>query len=612
MSRLQRFLTSRLHPVASTRAISITSYRLVHSESHNTGSPPTKRARHSAPSLHPPIKSMSVNPLTGSAAVPAPEPIIRIKLSECRDPRGGAIELSETESALFDRVLSAVNGLNLDCQVRVAGGWVRDKLLGVASDDIDFVLDTMSGIDFANAISTFLLDPSNKSGSAVSSIATIKANPDQSKHLETATFVIDGISIDANRYRDEVYTENSRIPEIKVSTAKEDAERRDFTVNALFYNIHTGEVEDYVNGMKDLANRVLRTPTDPFKTFSDDPLRVIRAVRFAARLHFDVDPLLVEAAKSQQVHANILSKVSRERVGIELRKMIDNSVTFLHALQLITQWNLRSSMFLIDTSVGAVTAGAKAYFDSISDSDAELPHQSLSTICLQCSELAHQSIVNQSSYYETNHQLASFLLLYSYLAPYHGFTIAVKKRTEPLVGHIFATTIKWPGIESKRIVDVSTQAYDIETIAYEFQNQALNSEEACVRFGRCLYLLGPHHWRLGLDLAKSFEYLRANSESNSPLATHSINQSVANLESHMLSHSSLFSYPIHELKPHLTGDQMLKILSMRPGPAMGRLKDAMIDWQIRQLHQPIDQTTKIDSSDPRYTEQLVDYLKTLL
>ena len=227
------------------------------------------------------------------------------------------IILTERESALFSKVLSAVSALQLNCTVRVAGGWVRDKLLGLQSDDIDFALDTVTGAHFAASVSAYLVSTGQ---GKPSSVGTIRSNPDQSKHLETATFVLDGVSIDANRFRDEVYHPGSRIPEVTQSTALEDAQRRDFTINALFYNIHTQCVEDLIGGMLDIKARRIRTPTSAAVTFRDDPLRVLRAARFAARFGYEVDREVREAAASEAVHSDLRVKVTRERVGIELKK----------------------------------------------------------------------------------------------------------------------------------------------------------------------------------------------------------------------------------------------------------------------------------------------------
>jgi tRNA nucleotidyltransferase (CCA-adding enzyme) len=98
------------------------------------------------------------------------------------------------------------------------------------------------------------------------------------------------LDLDFVNLRNERYAEDSRIPEkMDIGTPKEDAERRDLTINSLFYNLHTELVEDFTGkGIEDIKNGVIRTPLDPMMTFKDDPLRVLRAVRFAAKLDFKI------------------------------------------------------------------------------------------------------------------------------------------------------------------------------------------------------------------------------------------------------------------------------------------------------------------------------------
>ena len=102
--------------------------------------------------------------------------------------------------------------------------------------------------------------------------------------------IILGFEIDVVNLRTETYALDSRIPQIEIGTAEEDALRRDFTINSMFYNINEMKVEDLSgNGLSDMENKVIRTPIDPVITLQDDPLRIMRAVRFASRLSFEMD-----------------------------------------------------------------------------------------------------------------------------------------------------------------------------------------------------------------------------------------------------------------------------------------------------------------------------------
>jgi tRNA nucleotidyltransferase/poly(A) polymerase len=225
------------------------------------------------------------------------------------------IRLTRKEKAVFKLLLKVVAELAPDTVLRVAGGWVRDKLLGLTSNDIDVSTDNLSGEAFANLVKAHL----DAQGVRCREVTLIKANPDQSKHLATAMLKMLGQPIDFVQLRSEHYAEHSRIPsEVRPGTAEEDASRRDLTINALFYNINEGRVEDFVGGIADLENRVARTPIDPFRTFMDDPLRVLRVVRFASKLDLALDPALVKAAEHPEVHRALRYKVSRERVWNEL------------------------------------------------------------------------------------------------------------------------------------------------------------------------------------------------------------------------------------------------------------------------------------------------------
>lgn len=163
----------------------------------------------------------------------------------------------------------------------------------------------------------------------------IKANSEKSKHLETATIRVEGLMIDLVNLRNEEYTEDSRVPTICIGTPTEDAYRRDLTINSMFYNINEEKVEDLTgNGLDDLRNGVLRTPLAPLQTFLDDPIRVLRTIRFANRFEFAIVPEILAAAKDASVRECMLNKLSYERLGIELDKMFEGNLPELSVAQL--------------------------------------------------------------------------------------------------------------------------------------------------------------------------------------------------------------------------------------------------------------------------------------
>jgi tRNA nucleotidyltransferase (CCA-adding enzyme) len=157
----------------------------------------------------------------------------------------------------------------------------------------------------------------------VGGLHKIEANPEKSKHLETVTTKILGLDIDLVNLRKETYTDDSRNPQMEFGTPEEDAMRRDATVNALFYNINTEQIEDFTNqGFDDMAKRIIRTPLEPYQTFKDDPLRVLRLIRFASRLDYTIDSESLKAMSDPDIKDALRKKISRERVGVELEKAL--------------------------------------------------------------------------------------------------------------------------------------------------------------------------------------------------------------------------------------------------------------------------------------------------
>ncbi|KAG0579762.1 hypothetical protein KC19_4G121500 [Ceratodon purpureus] len=229
------------------------------------------------------------------------------------------VQLTEVEEKIFGVLVATLQHFGLETELRVAGGWVRDKLLGKDSNDIDIALDNMLGKQFCEKVNEYL----TSIGEETSGVGVIESNPEQSKHLETATMRVKGVWVDFVNLRAETYAQNSRIPTMEFGTAEQDALRRDLTINSMFYNINKRCVEDLTSrGLKDLKAGFIRTPLPSKETFLDDPLRVMRAVRFGARFGFVLDDELRKAASCDEVKAALGEKVSRERIGHEVDLML--------------------------------------------------------------------------------------------------------------------------------------------------------------------------------------------------------------------------------------------------------------------------------------------------
>jgi len=193
-------------------------------------------------------------------------------------------------------------------EVYVVGGYVRDFLLGLGDRDID-VLVIGDGVEFARIVAREL---------GQDSVVTFE-------RFGTAMVPLKQGKIEFVTARSESYPTDSRKPQVKSGTLEEDLLRRDFTVNAIAVSLnknHFGVLHDPFNGREDLKRNVLRTPLDPVKTFDDDPLRIMRAFRFASQLEFTIDPLALGAIGEMKGR---LSIVSQERVSDEFLKILKTS-----------------------------------------------------------------------------------------------------------------------------------------------------------------------------------------------------------------------------------------------------------------------------------------------
>jgi tRNA nucleotidyltransferase/poly(A) polymerase len=214
------------------------------------------------------------------------------------------VNLKEHISHKVFRAISEVGSEN-STSVFVIGGFVRDIILKRPSKDIDFVV-LGNGLDIAKKVAEKL---------SIKKVAYYK-------NFGTAAFAYDGLEIEFVGARKESYKRDSRKPIVENGSLADDQNRRDFTINALAISLNEssfGEVIDPFNGLEDIKNKKLRTPLEPSKTYSDDPLRMMRAIRFSSQLNFKIEDESLSAIKE---NAERLKIVSIERIITELNKII--------------------------------------------------------------------------------------------------------------------------------------------------------------------------------------------------------------------------------------------------------------------------------------------------
>ncbi|RLD21641.1 MAG: tRNA nucleotidyltransferase [Bacteroidetes bacterium] len=216
-------------------------------------------------------------------------------------------DLDKDEREVFELMRDSAMDLNYDTYV--VGGYVRDRLLGIPSQDID-VVAVGSGISLAEHVASKLIPIPQVVVYQRFGTALIK-------HL--------GKDIEFVGARKESYRSDSRKPIVENGTLEDDQCRRDFTINALAVSLNPsnyGTLIDPFDGLRDLEDRIIRTPLDPGKTFSDDPLRMLRAIRFAAQLDFVIEE---QTLRGISEYRNRLKIVSKERITDELNKMLVTS-----------------------------------------------------------------------------------------------------------------------------------------------------------------------------------------------------------------------------------------------------------------------------------------------
>lgn len=559
-------------------------------------------------------------------------------------------------------------------EIRIAGGWVRDKLLRQHSVDVDVALDCMMGVQFARIVQSYLAMSSSssvrdegeeglmnvddhdeddeqaaknndkppsqrghekpkkkkkKTNNKQPKIGVIGANPSQSKHLETATMNVHGIDVDfVNLRAEEVYEANSRIPTSKTrmfGSPLEDALRRDFTINSLFYNIRTGKVEDWTGrGLTDLLeNRLIVTPVDPHETFHDDPLRVLRAIRFCVRLDFTLHGDIVAAAMSRRVHHSLHVKVSRERVGKELEGMLTGKHARPgRALNMIAELHLAGSVFAFPGSFpgdmgqvfGPVTgqilgveyhgccgkdgpdAVALAATHRARGWDESSALLALLPRIMESHMDEREMILGENSTSAPPSVMDSRLLhICAFILPFHNLTFPDAKGREcSVTTHMIKEALKWSLKDVQAVTKILQHVDEMAEILSEIRSQLQqqSQEEGGVvqlsppcrlRSGLLLRSL-KEHWVTCLLTASALDmrscqrrFEETNGTDASPIGA------IDELPSRHFYRAIVGELDLDEcwkVRPHLNGKEIIKELGLPKGPLVGLYIEDQTRWML--------------------------------
>ncbi|KAI9313714.1 hypothetical protein BX666DRAFT_2055403 [Dichotomocladium elegans] len=417
----------------------------------------------------------------------------------------------------------------------------------------------MMGYDFAVYVNKYL----QQNGHPTRNIAKIDSNPAKSKHLETATTKLFDVEVDFANLRTEVYDPDSRIPaSIGFGTPTEDAYRRDITINSLFYNVNSCTVEDFTKqGLSDLENGLIRTPLQPFETFRDDPLRVLRCVRFASRFDFTLVPELVSSVKNEEIQKALNEKISKERIAIEVEKMVTGPLP-LKAIQILYDLGLYHIVFAVprnivsgtvyDPSMAVRAVGAATWLDQ----------QSMQA--LRPGGRDESRLI----------RWACFLL------PFADIKTETKNRMAHGVQDVLRDSMKATKMDMVNFSLLFTNYKHIQEMAFKNAESPVSRQDLGMLIRELKEL-----WPGALKVSLIAELLHSSADNpwQSPDQVVTDETTLQICQKYDALMSQAVDYGITECykwKPMLDGKQIANILSIKPGPRMSDLLLQTMKWQL--------------------------------
>ncbi|EEB07205.2 tRNA nucleotidyltransferase [Schizosaccharomyces japonicus yFS275] len=432
--------------------------------------------------------------------------------------------------------------------LRIAGGWVRDKLLSIPCHDIDVAVDCMSGFEFAQLVHRYC-EQNNIQNSG--RVVRIDANPSKSKHLETATGRLFGIDVDFVGLRSHAYTHHSE--ENKFGTPLEDALRRDTTINSLFYNIHTRSVEDFTEmGLEDLEKKVIQTPLPAMETFSDDALRAVRCIRFASKFQFSIHPETQAGIQNPAVQHTLLHSISRERIGTEVEKMLKNKNAKL-AVDLSYQLHIADAIFGPLPDVQSKLQGTK----SATNID-----------IFSATSLFQQLIVSDPAYKNLSVDDIYMMWLAIAFLPWRYVTLAQGKQYKTLPYFLAKESLKL----GNSVANYQDYLYSNTDSITDSVNRAHKAAyELPASFYGVLIRSLDANWKQAILWAQYLEFLKQ------PDNKDQVKQKYMGFFNKV---QALQLENAYQLKPVLNGKQIASLLKIKAGPQIKDLLSQLIEWQF--------------------------------
>lgn len=428
------------------------------------------------------------------------------------------IKLLESGESLTDIDKSVIDIIKKTCAkiekkvvVRIAGGWVRDKLLGMSNDDIDIAISGISCIEFGKIMSEM----------EKTKIVILEANHEQSKHLDTARVCLfKNFWLDICNLRADDYSTGK----IEEGTAESDARRRDFSMNALFFNVNDMKVEDFVSGVKSIKDKVIRTPISPEEDFSDDPLRIIRCFRFISKYGFEPDPL-IKAAIPKTIPL-FLSKITKDRTATELTKLFHAKGHFM------------SLKILIETGMLQPVFDPDNYYKL----DSEVIMKRITRV------------------HELGKEITSENSMLIYFAAIFGDLLDAEPRKDPMKKNKPTPAIDFMIIRTMRLTNELSNNVTLLLKGRKLISEMHENIDR-VKAGRFVRTVGKI-WRLVRPIIEDDETLSFYDTKLLPF-----------IESEHLEE-------VYNLKQLVDGKTLASLFGIKPGPQLGKLVEDLIDWQL--------------------------------